>query len=131
MNYPKMMCSKNSSAERLVGVVGKGAGWPGEARRSLVPKHTTSTWCPLKKPPLNTPTALVGHGAPVATKVKHATTIYRIMHFFFFAFSRLSSAARVACSNTSRTPSFVFAEHSRYFWAWIFLRTSSACRVRR
>ena len=34
-------------------------------------------------------------------------------------------AARVACSNTSRTPSLVFAEHSRYLWAPIFLRTSS------
>jgi hypothetical protein len=32
----------------------------------------------------------------------------------------------VACSNTSRTPSLVLAEHSRYFWAPIFLRTSSA-----
>ena len=44
---------------------------------------------------------------------------------FFFSF-RVVRAARVACSNTSLTPSFVFAEHSRYFWAPIFLRTSSA-----
>lgn len=48
---------------------------------------------------------------------------------FFFSFLRVSRAARVACSNTSRTPSFVFAEHSRYFWAPIFLRTSSACEL--
>lgn len=52
--------------------------------------------------------------------------IYRIMHFFF-SFFRVRRAARVACSNTSRTPSLVLAEHSRYFWAPIFLRTSSAC----
>lgn len=52
--------------------------------------------------------------------------LYRIMHFFF-SFLRVSRAARVACSNTSRTPSLVLAEHSRYFWAPIFLRTSSAC----
>lgn len=53
---------------------------------------------------------------------------YRTMHFFSFFF-RVSSAARVACSNTSRTPSFVLAEHSRYLAAPIFLRTSSACRT--
>ena len=52
--------------------------------------------------------------------------VYRIEHFFF-SFFRVSSAARVACSKTSLTPSFVLAEHSRYFWAPIFLRTSSAC----
>ena len=51
--------------------------------------------------------------------------VYKIRHFFF-SFFRVSSAARVACSKTSRTPSFVLAEHSRYFWAPIFLRTSSA-----
>jgi hypothetical protein len=50
-------------------------------------------------------------------------------HFFFFWSFRVVKAARVACSNTSLTPSFVFAEHSRYFWAPIFLRTSSACCV--
>jgi hypothetical protein len=55
--------------------------------------------------------------------------IYKIRHFFDFFSFRVSRAARVACSNTSRTPSFVFAEHSRYFWAPIFLRTSSACAV--
>jgi hypothetical protein len=49
-----------------------------------------------------------------------------ITHFFDFFSFRVVRAARVACSNTSRTPSFVFAEHSRYFWAPIFLRTSSA-----
>lgn len=50
------------------------------------------------------------------------------MHFFF-SFFRVRSAARVACSNTSRTPSFVLAEHSRYLMAPIFLRTSSACSL--
>lgn len=49
-----------------------------------------------------------------------------ITHFLVFLPGRVVRAARVACSNTSRTPSFVFAEHSRYFWAPIFLRTSSA-----
>ena len=38
-----------------------------------------------------------------------------------------SRAARVACSKTSRTPSLVLAEHSRYLVAPIFLRTSSPC----
>jgi hypothetical protein len=52
--------------------------------------------------------------------------VYKIKHFFDFFSFRVRRAARVACSNTSRTPSFVFAEHSRYFWAPIFLRTSSA-----
>jgi hypothetical protein len=52
--------------------------------------------------------------------------VYRIKHFFF-SFFLVSSAARVACSKTSRTPSLVLAEHSRYFMAPIFLRTSSAC----
>lgn len=52
--------------------------------------------------------------------------VYKMVHFFFLSFL-VSSAARVACSNTSRTPSLVLAEHSRYFWAPIFLRTSSAC----
>jgi hypothetical protein len=33
----------------------------------------------------------------------------------------------VACSKTSRTPSLVFAEHSRYLYAPIFLRISSPC----
>src|ERR1700760_4652131 len=54
-----------------------------------------------------------------------AMVVYKIRHFFF-SFFRVSRAARVACSKTSRTPSFVLAEHSRYFWAPIFLRTSSA-----
>lgn len=40
--------------------------------------------------------------------------VYRIKHFFF-SFFLVSSAARVACSKTSRTPSLVLAEHSRYF----------------
>ena len=41
---------------------------------------------------------------------------YKIWHFPFLPPSRPfldSKAARVACSKTSRTPSFVFAEHSR------------------
>src|SRR5690348_13234906 len=49
---------------------------------------------------------------------------YKIKHFLVFFSFLVSRAARVACSNTSRTPSFVLAEHSRYFWAPIFLRTS-------
>ena len=53
--------------------------------------------------------------------------VYKTVHLDFFFSFRVSRAARVACSNTSRTPSLVFAEHSRYFWAPIFLRTSSAC----
>lgn len=53
--------------------------------------------------------------------------VYRIKHFFFdLPPFRVSRAARVACSNTSLTPSFVLAEHSRYLVAPIFLRTSSA-----
>jgi len=55
--------------------------------------------------------------------------VYKIRHFFLFFSLFVIRAARVACSNTSRTPSFVFAEHSRYFWAPIFLRTSSAYDV--
>ena len=40
---------------------------------------------------------------------------YKIRHFFLPLPSFLvSSAARVACSKTSRTPSLVRAEHSRY-----------------
>lgn len=51
--------------------------------------------------------------------------VYKISHFFFFGLL-VRSAARVACSKTSRTPSLVLAEHSRYLYAPIFLRTSSA-----
>lgn len=51
---------------------------------------------------------------------------YKIKHFLVFFSFLVNRAARVACSNTSLTPSFVLAEHSRYFWAPIFLRTSSA-----
>ena len=49
---------------------------------------------------------------------------YKIKHlsFFFFLVRR---AARVADSKTSRTPWLVLAEHSRYLYAPIFLRTSS------
>jgi hypothetical protein len=61
-------------------------------------------------------------GAAVYT----SDSIYKTVHLDFFFSFRVSRAARVACSNTSRTPSLVFAEHSRYFWAPIFLRTSSA-----
>jgi hypothetical protein len=54
--------------------------------------------------------------------------VYRIKHFFLpLPDFRVRRAARVACSKTSLTPSFVLAEHSRYLVAPIFLRTSSAC----
>jgi len=52
--------------------------------------------------------------------------VYRIRHFFLLLVFRVVRAERVACSNTSLTPSLVLAEHSRYFAAPIFLRTSSA-----
>lgn len=55
--------------------------------------------------------------------------LYRIMHLSFFFFLFVKSAARVACSNTSRTPSLVLAEHSKYLYAPIFLRTSSPCKI--
>lgn len=55
--------------------------------------------------------------------------VYRIRHFFLLLVFRVVRAERVACSNTSLTPSLVLAEHSRYFAAPIFLRTSSALRV--
>lgn len=76
------------------------------------------------------PGSLVVGGKPgfCSTSVGGRTSIgvlYKIMHFFF-SFFRVSRAARVACSNTSRTPSLVLAEHSRYFCAPIFLQTSSA-----
>ena len=59
--------------------------------------------------------------------VESIWVVYRIKHFFFLLPPfRVSRAARVACSNTSLTPSFVLAEHSRYLVAPIFLRTSSA-----
>lgn len=61
-------------------------------------------------------------------RVVRLRAIYRMSHFFF-SFLRVSRAARVACSKTSLTPSFVLAEHSRYLSAPIFLRTSSAWRV--
>lgn len=70
------------------------------------------------------------HAAVAAAVHSHAHDfIYKTVHLDFFFSFRVSRAARVACSNTSRTPSLVFAEHSRYFWAPIFLRTSSACGV--
>ena len=50
--------------------------------------------------------------------------IYRIKHFLSF-FRLVRRAARVAVSKTSRTPMLVFAEHSRYLYAPIFLQTSS------
>ncbi len=41
--------------------------------------------------------------------------LYRILHLWDLGLLlRDSRAARVACSNTSRTPSLVLAEHSRY-----------------
>lgn len=47
------------------------------------------------------------------------------MDFFFPVF--LSRAARVANSNTSRTPSLVLAEHSRYLAALMLLATVCPC----
>jgi hypothetical protein len=54
--------------------------------------------------------------------------IYKIMHLFllllvFFCIN----AQRVACSNTSRTPSLVLAEHSRYRSALTTFLTASPC----
>lgn len=46
-----------------------------------------------------------------------------------FCFDFLSRAARVAFSNTSRTPSLVLAEHSRYLWALIFFLSASPCHT--
>ena len=53
--------------------------------------------------------------------------LYRTRHFLWLLLRLLRDrrAARVACSNTSRTPSLVLAEHSRYLYAPIFLRISS------
>jgi len=48
------------------------------------------------------------------------------VHLFFFP-CRRRSAARVACSNTSLTPSFILAEHSRYLTAPILRATASPC----
>jgi hypothetical protein len=50
--------------------------------------------------------------------------IYMILHFLVLL-CRRRSAARVACSKTSRTPSFIFAEHSRYLCAPILRATAS------
>ena len=54
-------------------------------------------------------------------------SLYRTRHFLWLLLRLLRDkrAARVACSNTSRTPSLVLAEHSRYLYAPIFLRISS------
>jgi len=52
--------------------------------------------------------------------------IYMTMHFLFFPVRR-RRAARVACSKTSRTPSFILAEHSRYRVAPILRATASPC----
>ena len=54
--------------------------------------------------------------------------IYMMSHLLFFPVRRMS-AARVACSNTSRTPSFILAEHSRYFAAPILRATASPYNV--
>lgn len=68
-----------------------------------------------------------GSGFAERNMFKSIWVVYRIMHLgFFLPPFRVSRAARVACSNTSLTPSFVLAEHSRYLVAPIFLRTSSA-----
>lgn len=44
-------------------------------------------------------------------------------HLLFFFPAFLRRAARVANSNTSRTPSLVLAEHSRYLVALMLLAT--------
>jgi len=51
--------------------------------------------------------------------------IYKMRHDFFFSFFFCMRAQRVACSNTSFTPSFVLAEHSRYFSARMIFFTAS------
>lgn len=58
----------------------------------------------------------------VLYKMRHLGLLLRLL--------RERRAARVACSKTSRTPSLVLAEHSRYLWAPIFLRISSPCFIR-
>jgi len=52
--------------------------------------------------------------------------IYKMLHDFlvFWDFFDIN-AQRVACSNTSRTPSLVFAEHSRYLSARMTFFTAS------
>ncbi len=48
-------------------------------------------------------------------------------HLLFFFPVFLSRAARVANSKTSRTPSLVLAEHSRYLVALMLLATARPC----
>ena len=60
-----------------------------------------------------------GDGKPCMSRERERECVrvpYRTMHFFFFLLPPRFrvSAALVACSNTSRTPSLVLAEHSRY-----------------
>jgi len=49
----------------------------------------------------------------IADALVSATTHYRNWHFFDFFFF-VCRAARVAVSKTSRTPSLILAEHSKY-----------------
>jgi hypothetical protein len=56
--------------------------------------------------------------------------IYMIVHFFLPPVRR-RRAARVACSKTSLTPSFILAEHSRYFTAPILRATASPYQTTR
>lgn len=136
MNYPKMMCSK-SSAVTPVGAAEKRSSWPEGGR--CAPFQN-----PQPQPPIHMCLHInhrTQHGPPqpcwilLCRERQGAATpppfkqcrSYKIRHFFFLFSFRVVKAARVACSNTSRTPSFVFAEHSRYLSAPIFLRTSSAC----
>ena len=58
--------------------------------------------------------------------VRGVLEIYMTMHFLDFPVRR-RRAARVACSKTSRTPSFILAEHSRYRVAPILRATASPC----
>ena len=74
--------------------------------------------------PPSSPVPHSAHGKkPWEDASRRAVQSTRQLLFFFFFFVR--SAARVACSKTSRTPSLVLAEHSRYLYASIFLATSS------
>lgn len=51
--------------------------------------------------------------------------VQRILHLFFFFFSRGIRTARIASSNTIFNPCWVRAEHSKYFCAPIFLANVS------
>lgn len=56
--------------------------------------------------------------------VLRVVKIYMTVHFLLLPVRR-RRAARVACSKTSLTPSFILAEHSRYLVAPILRATAS------